>query len=578
LATIPRLTSHPTANTRRPAGRGRWLWAGLLALCLAGAAPRAADRALRFTDVAAEVGLDLLNIAGSPAKDLVMDANGNGAAWFDYDHDGDLDALIVNGSRFERLKKGGDLMAALYRNDDGRFTDVTKASGLDRRGWGTGVCVGDIDNDGFDDVYITAFGPNVLWRNTGHGTFAALPSAADKRWSTGCAFADYDRDGLVDLYVANYVRFEPAAVPTRASGACHYLTITTFCGPRPLPGEPDALYRNTGDGRFNDVTRAAGIIDPGYYGFGVIFTDLDDDGWPDIFVANDSVPNLFFRNQRDGTFVEDAVLSGVAVAGNGREQAGMGVAAGDVDGDGRLDLVKTNFSQDYTTVYANDGDGLFRDASGRAGMLAALGPHLGWGVGLFDGDNDGLLDLFVANGHVYPDVARTGTSDYAQKNDLFINNGRGRLQRADVAGGGLAIAKSSRGAAFGDYDNDGDVDVLIVNMDDRPTLLRNDSTGGHWITIQLQGVRSNRDGLGARVIAQASGRRQIRQPRSGGSYLSQNDLRAHFGLGAAASVDITIRWPSGQVDTATAVAADRFYIAREGSGLQLDPRVATRRF
>ena len=529
-----------------------------------------AQRVLQLTDVADAAGIHLLNIAGTPTKDHVMDANGNGAAWFDADVDGDLDALIVNGSRLDRLKRGGDLMASLYRNNgDGTFTDITTSSGLDRRGWGTGVCVGDVDNDGYSDVYITAFGPNVLWRNTGRGTFKPSGQAADPRWSTGCAFADYNRDGLLDLYVANYVRFDERTAPSRKTGTCRFLNITTFCGPRPLPGEADALYRNAGNGRFTDVSRAAGIIDPGYYGFGVIFTDLDDDGWPDIFVANDSVPNLFFRNRRNGTFEEQAVVSGLAVGGNGREQAAMGLAVGDLDDDGRLDLVQTNFAQDYTTVYSNEGGGFFRDDSRRAGTLATLGPNLGWGVGLVDIDNDSLLDLFIANGHVYPDVNRTGTSTYLQRKELLMNVGQGRLRRiASVQGGGLRILKSSRGAAFGDYDNDGDHDILIVNMDDRPTLLRNDSDGGHWITVRLIGTRSNRDGIGAKVTAQSGGRRRMTVVHSGGSYLSHNDMRAHFGLGASATVDrLTIRWPSGHTDSASGLAADRFYVAREGEGV-----------
>jgi len=543
-------------------------------VALGGAVLSGADRVVRLTDVASSAGITLMNISGSPSKDLVMDANGNGAAWFDFDRDNDLDALIVNGSTSDRLKLGGDLMAALYRNDgDGTFSDVTAAAGLSRRGWGTGVCVGDVDNDGYSDVYVTAFGPNVLWRNTGRGTFTATSQAADRRWSTGCAFADYDRDGLIDLYVANYVRFDARTVPTRASGACRFLNIQTFCGPRPLPGEADALYRNTGNGRLTDVSRAAGIVDPGYYGFGVMFTDLDDDGWPDIFVANDSVPNLFFRNRGNGTFEERGVISGLAVDGNGREQAGMGVGVGDLDDDGRLDLVKTNFAQDYTTVYNNEGSGLFRDGSRQAGTLATLGPNLGWGIGLVDIDNDGLLDLFIANGHVYPDVNKTGTSTYLQRKELLMNVGKGRLRRpAAVEGGGLRILKSSRGAAFGDYDNDGDSDILIVNMDDRPTLLRNDSDGGRWITVRLIGTRSNRDGIGAKVTALAGGRQRLTVVRSGGSYISHNDMRVHFGVGAASTVDrLTIRWPSGQVDSVSGLATNRFYVAREGSGVTAEP-------
>jgi predicted nucleotidyltransferase len=541
---------------------------------LVGTLPRAAEGPIRFTDVASQAGLTLLNISGTPTKDFVVDANGNGAAFFDYDNDRDLDALIVNGSTLDRLAAGGDQMVALYRNDGkGRFADVTAAAGLSRRGWGTGVCVADYDNDGFQDVYVTAFGPNVLWRNVGGRTFSATTQADDPRWSTGCAFGDYDRDGYVDLYVVNYLRFERGKVPARGAPSCRFMNIDAFCGPRPLPGEPDVLYRNTGKGGFVDVTKAARAIDPGYYGFGVLFTDLDDDGWPDIYVANDSTPNLFFRNRKDGTFAEEALASGLAVSADGREQAGMGLDAGDYDGDGRLDLVKTNFAQDYTTLYRSEGDGLFVDASFRSGLAATLGPYLGWGVGFVDMDNDGLLDLFISNGHVYPDVARTGTSTYTQRNQLFRNVGGGRFRHVtqDV-GGPLLVEKSSRGAAFGDYDNDGDIDVLVIPIDDRPTLLRNDTAGGRWITLRLEGTKTNRSAIGAKVTIEAGGRRQIAEVRSGGSYISHNDMRAHFGLGEAEVVDrLSIRWPNGVVETASSLAAGRFYVAREGAGVRVEP-------
>jgi enediyne biosynthesis protein E4 len=533
----------------------------------------AQSTALRFTDVAADSGVRLLNIAGTREKDYVVDANGNGAAWFDFDVDGDLDALIVNGSTVEHLTGGqrGHQMVALYANEAGRFTDVTRQAGLTRRGWGTGVCVADYDNDGFQDVYVTAIGTNVLWRNIGQGRFVATSQADDfRRWSTGCAFGDYDRDGFVDLYVANYLQFDPVHTPKRGTPSCRFMNIDTFCGPRPLTGERDTLYRNTGRGTFVDMTKQAGAVDPRYYGFGVLFTDLDDDGWPDIYVANDSVPNLYFRNRRDGTFVEEGLVAGLALSGDGREQAGMGVDAGDYDGDGDLDIVKTNFAQDHTTIYRNDGKGTFTDDSFRSGMAATLGPYLGWGVGLVDLDNDGWLDVFIANGHVYPDVARTGTSAYKQKNQVFRNVGRGRFRHTTAeAGSGLQIEESSRGAAFGDYDNDGDVDVLVINMDAPPTLLRNDSAGGHWLTVRLTGTKSNRDGIGARVTIDAGGRRQVAEVRSGGSYVSHNDMRPHFGLGTAGRVDrLTIRWPSGQVDTATGLEPDRFYEAREGAGIK----------
>ena len=539
--------------------------------CAAAALPQAAQETrLRFTNVADSVGLTLLNVAGTPTKDYLPEANGNGVAFFDYDNDRDLDILLVNGSTFRALLKGGTPMVALYRNDGQQFTDVTQAAGLTRRGWGSGVCVADYDNDGFEDVYVTAFGPNVLWRNAGGRTFVATKQAADPRWSTGCAFGDYDRDGDVDLYVANYVKFVPGKVPPRGSPSCSYMNLLTLCGPRPLPGEPDTLHRNEGNGTFTDVTKAAGAVDPGHYGFGVVFSDLDDDGWPDIYVANDSTPNLFFHNQRNGTFSERALQSGLAVSADGREQAGMGVDVGDYDGDGRLDVIKTNFAQDYTSLYRNEGNGLFLDVSYRSGLAATLGPYLGWGVGLVDFDNDALLDVFIANGHLYPDIEKTGSSTYRQRNHLFRNAGRGRFRLVTIeTGGPLLLQQSSRGAAFGDYDNDGDVDILVSVIDGRPMLLRNDSSGGHWVTLRLEGAASNRSAIGAKVTIQAGGRSHVTEVRSGGSYISHNDTRVHFGLGSASRVDrVTVRWPNGTVETLGPAAADRFYVVREGAGLQ----------
>ena len=548
------------------------------AVLLCPAVPHAQDRHIRLIDVASEVGLDLLNVSGSPTKDYIVDANGGGGAFFDYDNDGDMDVLLVNGSTVDRLARGGDSMVALYENDGrGRFRNATVDTGLDRRGWGTGVCVADVDNDGFQDLYVTALGPNVLWRNTGERRFLATDEAPDARWSTGCAFGDYDRDGNVDLYVANYLRFDPAKVPRRGETSCgRFMNIVAFCGPRALTPESDALYRNAGGGRFLDVTRAAGVAQPGHYGFGVLFSDLDDDGWPDIYVANDSVPNFLFRNRRDGTFVEVGLPAGVAVSRDGREQAGMGVDAGDYNGDGRLDLVVTNFAQDYTTVYHNLGGGTFADRSFESGVAAAYGPYLGWGVGFVDIDNDGLLDLFVSNGHVYPDIELTGTGTYHQRSLLFRNRGKGRFSKVTAnVGGGLALARSSRGAAFGDYDNDGDIDVLISNIDDRPTLLRNDTSGGRWITMRLVGVKSNRDAIGAKVTVVVGGRRQIAEVRAGGSYVSHNDMRLHFGLGNEDAVEeVEIRWPSGLVERVGGLEANRFYEAREGSGIQVDPLLA----
>ena len=539
------------------------------------AAPQTPGVVIRLVDVAADAGIVLLNVCGGATKDYIVEVNGNGAAFFDYDNDGDMDALLVNGSTLDGLKRGGDPMLALYRNEGRRFADVTAASGLGGlRGWGMGTCIADYDGDGFQDVYVTAFGANVLARNKGDGTFAdatARAGVGDPRWSTNCAFADYDRDGDLDLYVANYLAFSERTIPKRgASPDCKYLGMDVMCGPRNLTGEPDALYRNNGDGTFADVTRAAGIADPGHYGFGVVFSDLDGDGWPDIFVANDSVPNLLFRNDRDGTFSEIGLRSGLALSADGKPQASMGADAGDYDGDGRPDLFVTNFSQDYNTLYQNGADGFFTDVSHRAGVVTPALPYLGWGTGFVDVDNDGLLDIFVANGHVYPEVDRFRVgSRYAQRKQLFRNVGKGRFRDVtDEVGGGLLIEKSSRGAAFGDIDNDGDIDALVVNMNDRPTLLRNDSeTGNHWITLKLAGKSPNRDAVGARVRLEDGGVIQVAEVRTGGSYLSHNDMRVHFGLGRRTIVPpVTVSWPDGTRERFEGLAPDIIQTIRQGQG------------
>ena len=567
---------------------GRWDRAGtrvagsawipaLLLLSSLTAPSRASDHAITLVDVAAQAGVTLLNVSGGLSKDYIVEINGNGAAFFDYDNDDDLDLLVVNGSTLDTFKQGGSPMVVLYENDGrGAFDDVTPGRGLDTLGWGMGTCAADYDNDGFQDVYVTAFGPNVLFRNNGDDTFADVTPTAgvgDAHWGSNCAFGDYDRDGYVDLYVANYLTFDDEQVPKRgdASG-CRYLGIEVACGPVGLPGEPDTLYRNNGDGTFTDVTEAAGVHGPDYYGFGVVFADLNDDGWPDIYVANDSEPNFLFSNNGDGTFSEDGLVAGVALSATGREQAGMGVDDGDYDGNGRLDLIVTHFSGDYTTLYENSDAGFFSDVSSAAGIAPPTLPYLGWGVGLVDIDNDGLLDIFVANGHVVPEVDQQGlTTTYLQRNQLFHNQGDTRFRDVtDEVGGGLLVEKSTRGAAFGDYDNDGDIDVLLINLNDRPTLLRNDTAGGrHWVTLRLAGTESNRDGIGAKVTVEAGGRTQTAEVRSGSSYLSHNDMRVHFGLGGSNRVTkLEIRWPSGLVETVAALPADRFYVAREGQGVQ----------
>ena len=552
--------------------------------------PRAADVAIKLVDVAEQAGVTLRNVSGDPPKDYLVDATGSGAAWLDYDNDGDLDLLIVNGSTRDRMKQGGDPMLVLYQNDgSGHFRDVTAGSGLTHRGWGMGTCVGDYDNDGFEDVYVTAWGPNVLFHNNGDGTFKDVTQAAgvgDPRWSTGCAFGDYDRDGNLDLYVANYVAFDEKKIRKRGEG-CAYMTLSVPCGPRGLQGEADVLYHNTGKGTFTDATKAAGIVDPDLYGYGVVFADLDDDGWPDIYVANDSVPNLFFHNNRNGTFTEEGLKAGIALSGNGRAQAGMGVDVADYNGDGHLDLIVTNFSHDYNTLYENSGMGFFTDVSHIAGIAQGGAPYMGWGVGFADFDNDGFPDLFLANGHIYPDIdgQRLGTS-YLQRKELFRNLGNKRFRDVtDEVGGGLLLKKSSRGAAFGDFDNDGDIDVVVVNIDDRPTLLRNDTPHtNHWVTLRLTGgstplttssksgsslrvTASNRDAIGARIRLEAGGRRQTAEVRGDGSFMSHNDLRAHFGLGDADRVQaLEIRWPSGRNERIINLPVDRISRIVEGRG------------
>jgi hypothetical protein len=524
-----------------------------------------------FVDIAEKVGITLMNIHGGAAKDYILEANGNGAAFFDYDNDSDVDALIVNGSTLERYKKGGDPMVALYRNDNGRFVDVTGAARLRRDGWGMGTCVADYDNDGNSDVYITAFGPNVLFRNNGNGTFSDVTGTArvgDSRWSTGCAFGDYDRDGYVDLYVANYVAFDEKTVRPRGSNdLCRYMGADVFCGPIGLPGQSDVLYHNNGDGTFSDVTGKAAIRDPDYYGFGVLFTDFDNDGWPDIYVANDSQPNLLFHNKKDGTFSEVGLLSGSALNEAGRAQSGMGVTAGDYDGNGYLDIFVTNFARDTNTLYKNLGNMFFIDTTVGAGLGEISLPHLGWGANFADFDNDGLLDIFVANGHVYPQVDRLNVGQkYLQRKELYRNLGNGKFEElARSSSADFLTGKSARGSAVADYDNDGDLDVLVVNLNNRPSLYRNDNGNrNHWIGFRLEGTRSNRDAIGARIEIEAGGLKQISEVLSGGSYLSHNDFRIHFGLGAAAAIDhVRIRWPNGNTQELGGFDVDRFVTIRE---------------
>lgn len=530
-----------------------------------------------FVDVAERMGIGFVNVSGDAEKEYILEVNGNGAAFFDYDSDGDLDLLFVNGSTIDALESGGHPMTALYRNDGDAFVDVTAEAGLTGKGWGMGACVADVDNDGHSDLYVTAYTGNVLYRNLGDGRFENITDSSgvgDESWSSNCAFADFDLDGDVDLYVANYVQFSMAEIPRRGEAdVCRYMGMDVFCGPRGLTGAPDRLYRNDG-GVFVDVSESAGLSSSGANGFGVVFSDLDGDGWPDIYVANDMMPNFLYRNDRDGSFSEIGLLAGVAVSGDGREQAGMGLDVADYDGDGLLDIVVTNFSRDTNTIYRNQGDFFFSDTTAASGIGRTSLQHLGWGVGLVDLDNDGWRDLFVANGHVYPEIDSLDTGrTYRQSKELY-RNVEGSFVEIPPGGsnvfdpGDLVNAGSSRGTAFGDYDNDGDVDIVVVNMNAPPNLFRNDGPdSSRWVSFRLEGTESNRDAIGARVEIDVGERTMIDEVQSGGSYLSHNDLRLHFGLGVAERIDdVRVRWPTGMTESFGPMSTNAVVVLREGEG------------
>ncbi len=535
-------------------------------------------------DVTARAGLSgFRNTQGTPRKDYILESVGGGAAFIDYDNDGWQDIVLVRGSTIENYKQGGDWICALYRNQgDGTFKDETATSGLLKRGWGMGVAVADYNNDGWDDIFITGYGRSYLFRNNGNGTFSEVGEAAGVAglglWSVGAAFGDYDKDGFVDLYVSRYVHFDINNPPERdlSKPTCRFKGAGVYCGPRGLPGEADSLFHNNRDGTFTEVTAAAGITDleNKYYGLGVIFLDFDNDGYPDIYVANDSTPSYLYHNNHNGTFTDVAAEAGVAYSGEGAEQASMGVDSGDYDNDGLLDLFKTNFSHDTDELYHNQPGGVFQDETWPSGIGEPSWLFLGWGCGFFDFDNDGWLDLFVANGHVYPEVDRidVGTS-YCQRPLLFLNKkGTGFSEVGLTLGEAMQKRYCARGAAFGDFDNDGDLDVLINNIDGPPVLLRND--GGntkHWMEIKTLGTKSNLDGIGCRIQVVAGGQSQIREIKSGSSYISSNDLRAHFGLDRAPKVDILkLTWPSGKMQTFRDVPANQCLTFREES---TEPRI-----
>jgi hypothetical protein len=542
------------------------------------------DLGITFLNVARESGLNAKTIYGGEHKNkYLLETTGCGVAFYDYDNDGWLDIFLVNGTRLEGFSKGSEPTSHLFRNNrDGTFTDVTLKAGIAHSGWGQGCCVGDYDNDGWDDLFVTYFGKNVLFHNNGNGTFTDVSEKAGvagngKRWNTGCAFVDYDRDGRLDLFVANYIDMDLATAPVPESGPCLYKSVMVACGPPGLMGGKNILFHNNGDGTFTDVSEPAGILTAnGTYGLGVLTADFDNDGWPDIYVADDSTASALYQNKKNGKFQDIAIEAGCALSADGKPQAGMGVSAADYDMDGNLDIVKTNFAGDTPSLYHNQGGANFEDATFTAG-LGAHTQFLGWGCGFFDLENDGWPDILICNGHVYPEVEQLKTeAGYAQRKLLYQNLRNGHFTDISFqAGPGISDPSSSRGAAFGDFDNDGDIDIVVNCVNDYPQLLRCDSKlTNNWIKIRTIGTKSNRSGIGARIACtthpplESKPHRQIDEVRSGGGYFSQNDLRVHFGLGKAEKVDVLeIRWPSGQIDTIKDVKANQVVYVKEGEGI-----------
>ncbi len=538
-----------------------------------------------FVDVAKQAGLTSWHhTAGTPQKRFILDAKGAGVALLDYDNDGWLDIYLVNGSTYNALdgKQAPPQAALFHNNHDGTFTNVAVQAGVTNDRWGYGVVVGDFDNDGWPDIYVTNFGKNRLYHNNHDGTFTDVAEKAGVAlgtWSTGATFGDYDGDGRLDLFVAGYLHVDVKNPPVPGSSnvgssSCRYRGALVMCGPAGLPGESDHLFHNNGDGTFTDVSEKLGVSDPNrYYGLGALFVDVNNDGKPDLVVANDSTPNYLYINNGKGGFEDQSLLGGYALDGDGHEKANMGIAAGDYENNGHMDLVNTAFSDDNDVVYKNDGTGTFTDVSYESDVAQATIPFVGFGDGFLDYDNDGWKDLLIANGHVYPSVDQHpewGTT-YAQRPLLFRNLKNGKFQLVPaVEGTGLAELSVGRGAAFGDIFNDGKIDVVINNVDRVPVLLRNvNPDHHHWVELKLiGGPRSPRDAVGATVYLTAGGIRQRGDVLSGGSYLSSNDLRVHFGLGDAERVDsVEIRWPSGNRESIKLPALDRIYTVTEGKGI-----------
>src|ERR1044072_3528983 len=528
--------------------------------------------AVRFVDITSQSGITFKHIS-SPEKKYIDESMSGGVALFDYDNDGYTDIYFVNSLTMDLLKSPTKPPSELYHNNgNGTFANMAAKSGLGDVGWGMGVCAGDYNNDGWDDLYVTSLGPDHLFKNNGNGTFTDVTKTAgvsDPRWSTGAAFVDYDNDGYLDLFVSNYVDFDVNNLPSNER-PCLYRGIEVQCGPRGLRGAGDTLYHNNGNGTFSDVSVKAGVSDPnGYYGLGVVCSDFDGDGWVDIFVANDATPNFLYHNNSNGTFKDIGFISGAAVNENGSEQACMGVTGGDYDHDGKFDIFATNFSQEYNVLYHGQKSNMVTDASYPAGFVNQ--PYVSWGTKFFDYDNDGWLDLFVANGHVYPQVDKANLdAGYRQRKSLHRNNRNGTFSEvAAQSGAPLMENRVSRGVAFGDIDNDGDIDMVINDLDGAPSLLRNDGgNANNSVLIKTIGDKSNRDGIGARVKVVSGDLMQIDEVRSGASYISHNDLRLHFGLEKRTKIDlIEIRWPSGAVDKLEGVGVNKLLVVKEGKGI-----------